>query len=369
MDAMTQYMIIILSFVVCTLLLCGTLVQTQRQASKKPRTFLALCYFLSAILMFAKLLITSQQGVPASYPVLPAFNLYGGLLILLLLFLYPIEILNPGWLTPRKVLLLFLPLIIASLFMYVIPLEFRGLFSISQVWEHITEFNVWFRILMLFAFIIPYSLTLLFIPYNWTKSSVDSKWIHSYTLGVQGISLLYILFMLTGSIWVSALHLTYVVLFISWITYQELYLRMIPTQDKFMAEYLPPAASLPEINTPIPQQSTPCPEWEKLILQMDEQELWRNPNLTLDSLSKSLCTNRTTCLLMLQQQGYSGYSEFINRRRIKAFTEAVNNSQVNTQELFYKVGFRSRSTALRNFRLYMGCTVSEFIQRTATSCL
>lgn len=367
MDAITQYMNIALSFVVCTFLLCGALVWTQRRASKKPRIFLAVCYLLSAIIMFIRLLMTYRQGIPAGYPVLPVLNLFGGLLFLLSFYLYPVEIVNPGWLTSRKVLLFFLLFIIATFVVSVIPLEFRELSSIAQVWEHITEPNVWLRILMLFACIIP-SLILLLIPYNCKKGSAGNKWIRTYTIGVQGISLLYILFMLTGSILVSALHLTYVVLFISWSAYRELYLRLIPTQRKCVAENSFSAVSLPEksaLVVPAPEQSAPNPLWEKLSLQMDEEELWRNSDLTLGDLAKSLHTNRTTLSVVIQQQGYSGYTEFINRRRIEAFTEALNSRKsVNVQQLFYEVGFRSKSTALRNFRLYMGCTPGEYIQRT-----
>lgn len=369
MEAVTQYMIIALSFVVCTSSLCSILVWTQRQANKKPRIFLAVYYFLSAIIMFIRLLMICQQGVPDNYPVLPSLNLYGGLLFLLLLYLYPVEIVNPGWLTSRKIFLLFLPLIIATLVMYVIPVKFRDLSSITQTWEYITELNVKLRILMLFACIIPYSLILLFTPYNWKKSSVDCKWIRIYTVGVQGILLLYILFMLTGSILVSALHLTYIVLFISWVAYQELYLRLIPTLEKYMTEDSSPIVSLPEKSIaiiPVQQQPATSPLWEKLTLQMNEKELWRDPDLTLETLSNNLYTNRTTLSVLIQQQGYAGYAEFINRRRIEAFVEAVNsNKSINTQQLFYEVGFRSKSTALRNFRLYMGCTPGEYIQRGA----
>lgn len=101
---------------------------------------------------------------------------------------------------------------------------------------------------------------------------------------------------------------------------------------------------------------------------MNEQELWRNPDLTLQDLAKSLNTNRTTLSAMIQQQGYTGYSDFINRRRIEAFTEAVDSRKsINIQQLFYEVGFRSKSTALRNFRLYFGCTPGEYIQKASNS--
>lgn len=356
---------IALHFAICTLLLCGIVIWAQRGTNKKPRTYLAIFYVLSASMILIRLLLIYKQGISVSrYPILPASNLYGGLLIILFFFLYPIEVVSPGWFSPRRMLLLFLPLVIITLVLFIIPFDFRELSSIMQVWEHIAEPNVWFRVLMLFACIIPYSLTLLFIPYNWKRSRVDCRWIRTYTLGAQGISLLFILFMLTGSFLVSAVHITYYTVLLAWIAYQELYLRLTPAVVSVRADTADAVPS-PEKSVLLSRQVANNPLWERLTLQMDEKELWRTPDLTLENLSKNLYTNRTTLSALIQQQGYSGYTEFINRRRIEAFIEAVNGSKsINMQQLFYEAGFRSKSTALRNFRLYMGCTPGEYIQRT-----
>lgn len=358
MGTMAQYMNIALHFVVCTFLLCGILVWMQRKENKRPRTYLSVCFILEAIIVFVRLLMTYDVGVPDGYQVLSLLNLYGGLLFLLLLYLYPIEMVNPGWLKGGKMLLLFTPLIVMAVILVVVPFEFRELDSLLHLCQYILEPNVWFRVLMLFACIVPYSLLLLFIPYNWRVSNVNGRWIRDYTIAVQGIGVLYLLFVITGSIFVSMLHLIYVMIFISWVTYQELYLRLISVQTTL------PDSSMPVKNIQKPQKIVSNPLWEKLKVHMDEKELWREPDMTLEELSGRLNTNRTTLSSMIQQQGYSGYPEFINRRRIEAFTQALHSGDsTNMQQLFYGVGFRSKSTAVRNFCLYMGCTPSEYIRR------
>lgn len=48
-------------------------------------------------------------------------------------------------------------------------------------------------------------------------------------------------------------------------------------------------------------EAAPCnPLWMKLALQMDEKELWRNPDLTLEDLSRNPDTNRTTLSARIQ---------------------------------------------------------------------
>lgn len=363
MNGIAQYMSFILHFVVCTSLLCGVLVWMQRSGNRKPRISLSVCFILISTIMVFRLVLAYLHGIPAEYPVLPVVNLYGGLLCLLLLYLYPIEVVNPGWFSPGRALLLFMPLIVSAVILFVVRFEFRELDSILQVWRYIGEPNVWFRILILLVCIIPYSVLLLFVPYNWKRSSVNSRWILSYTVGVQGIGLLYVVLMFTGSILVSALHLTYSLLFVMWVTYQELWLRLIPksTDNKVKAQ---PAQVMSEKSTSMLESVDLHPLWRKLTILMDEEELWREPDLTLEHLANRLSTNRTTLSALIQHQGYAGYTDFINRRRIEAFTEAVESSRfVNTQQLFYDVGFRSKSTALRNFRLYVGCTPGEYIQK------
>lgn len=82
--------------------------------------------------------------------------------------------------------------------------------------------------LILLLCFIPYTILLLRIPYKWQQNSVDSKWIYKYVIGIQAIGLLFSTVVLTGSVPVSCIHLLYGMLFFLYITYQELYLRLLP---------------------------------------------------------------------------------------------------------------------------------------------
>lgn len=114
-------------------------------------------------------------------------------------------------------------------------------------------------------------------------------------------------------------------LFFLYVTYQELYLRLLPASVNQTVISQIVLSTAPLGDSTEKDETTPRNSlWEKLTRQMDEKELWRNPDLMLEDLAKNLYTNRTTLSALIQQQGYSGYSEFINRRRVEAFVEAVN---------------------------------------------
>lgn len=365
---MPELLFAILHFLVYTLLISGVLLCLQSKGNRRARIYLAIFSFVTASELAYRLFVAYQTGTISTVDeVLPIYVLIMGVLEILLMYLYPLEVLSPKWLTHKRLFLLFLPWLLVGCLCVLIYPDIRYLSSFSQMIEYIGEFNVWFRLLILLLCFIPYTILLLRIPYKWQQSSVDNKWIYKYVIGGQGIGFLFSAVVLTGSLTVSCIHLLYSILFFLYVTYQELYLRLIPSsRNGEVFQLTRKAIDLLENLTEQSESTLQNPLWEKLIFLMDEKELWRNPDLTLEDLSKSLNTNRTTFSALIQQQYHFGYSEFINRRRIEAFVKEVESGNaINTQQLFYEVGFRSRSTALRNFRLYIGCTPGEYIHKVA----
>lgn len=103
------------------------------------------------------------------------------------------------------------------------------------------------------------------------------------------------------------------------------------------------------------------PLCKRILLHMNRTYNYRNSDLSLNMLASSLFTNRTTLSNALHELGYSSFNNYINTLRIEEFIQRVQNSATsNYQDVFYDVGFRSRATALRNFKQYTGKTPSEF---------
>ena len=362
---MMQLSDIVLSFTVCIFLYNGVLLWIRRIPGDRSRLFLSIT-FLASGLGFLFRLIMVGRGVPAAPQVLTLYSLAFGFLALLLLLLYPAEVISPGWLNLKRALKASSPYILLSLIVLVVPFDFRPLSSFQEIWRYAYEPNVWIRLLMLAVFV-PYCLLLFYIPFNWKYSSATKAWIYKYTFIIQVVSILFFCSTLTGLPAVSISHHLWCLLACCYMTYQEFNVRLRvprgpagqePAPGTGAAEPVQSALLLPD--QPVPEEADPL--WEKLDLLMNREELWRNPDLTLESLSSRLLTNRTTLSRVIRKNTSLGYKEFINRRRIEEVLKLIDSGELfYIQDAFFRVGFRSRSTALRYFREFTGVTPSEYI--------
>lgn len=362
MEIKTGLLSAMLHFAVCAFLLSTILLCIRRRSDDKSRIYLAIAFFI-AVVSFGLRLSAGYAGRPLTYNVLPITNLYVGLFALMTYFLYPIEVIRPGWLNFRRGVLFFSPWLLLTLLLVCIPFRFTVLTSFTDMIGHIGEFNVWFRLLIVVIGIIPYSIMLFRIPYNYKTSSADCSWISTYTVGIQGIGVFYTLFMLTGSMAVSIAHVTYCTLFCLFVIYQELFLRInVPFVPQETPAELPAPPVIPDETTTLGKEKE-NPLWIQLNELIDREQLWRNPDTNITKLAVLLDTNRNKLTRIIQEQGYDGYKEFINRRRIDEFLKiADSDNYVNVLDTFFKVGFRSKATALRNFKEYTGMLPSEYLQ-------
>ena len=94
-----------------------------------------------------------------------------------------------------------------------------------------------------------------------------------------------------------------------------------------------------------------------------EQQGWRNPELSLQSLSEELASNRTYLGEAFKKFAGCTFSEYVAKRRIEyVVSELKRNPKANLQALFSYAGFRQRSTAYRNFQKIMGVTLTEYLE-------
>lgn len=97
---------------------------------------------------------------------------------------------------------------------------------------------------------------------------------------------------------------------------------------------------------------------------MNNTQAWQNPDLSVDKLISVLYTNRTSLLKVIQLHGYSGYTSYVNGKRVAEFIQIINRQKsFNYQQAFFDAGFRSKTTAQRNFKVITGMTPSEYFQK------
>lgn len=351
----------ILHFAASAFVISGILLWLRRKSGGKARAYLSAVCLFSGLCFFTRLFGTNT-GTITFDSVLPLQNLIGGSVVMIMFYIYPIEVISPGWFTKKRTVMLSLPCLVILAVTLFAPIQYRALSSFSDILQYAGEPNVWIRLLILLIIQL-YVFVTTIVPHNWRRSSVSNLWIRFYTSLIFCMGVLYGLFLITGIPEISSLHLLFCFLFCILITYQELFLRIeVPAAVLLEPTTVDYPAPVTEIL--IEENQNIHPLWTELGRLMKEQELWRNPDLTQEYLATLLKTNRTTLSDVIRENGFLGYKEYVNRIRIDEYLKIVNSEQyVSSQEAFFRVGYRSRMTALRYFQQFLGCTPSEYLNR------
>lgn len=370
-----QILASIIQFSSCTTLLFAALLWMRRNGNRS-RVYFSVAYTVCGIDLFIRI-FSIYSDKPFNFEALQPTALYMALIEIPLFLFYLIEVVNPGWLTWRKIGILCTPWLLWNICLLIPGLHFRELNTLGDVFRYIGEANVWLRLLFVLL-ILPYNILLYRIPYNWRRSSADRGLVRIYGSGFIVLALLFAVSSVSGLVAMSSLHLAYGILFCFCTAYYELFIRLQVPKEKIIAENdreltltspeIPCATSCETDEECQPDErgedvgKTMEEQWCKISQEIENKRPWRNPDMSIVALADLLQTNRTTLSRLFQEQGYDGgYKEFINRRRIADFLELMERQpRMNMQDAFFEAGYRSRMTALRNFKEYMGMGPSEY---------
>ena len=102
--------------------------------------------------------------------------------------------------------------------------------------------------------------------------------------------------------------------------------------------------------------------WRKITLLLNNNDKWRDPDLSLSSMSELLESNRTYVGEAFKRNARMTFIEYLTKRRIGYVIDALQaNHNADIRELLNYVGYRQRSTAWRNFQKITGMTPTEFV--------
>lgn len=373
-------------------LFCALLLWLKRNEGERARHFLVWSWLAcAAIFMIRVVLQYSSHSDYATAEILPVASLLGGLACVTVLLIYPIEVVSPHWLNAKRFLLVFSPMLLMVGIcgaMHGCGVEFRKLSTFEELARYWTEANVWIRFLLC-AVIIVYSFLIFYIPRNKMRSNTTIKWMRSYSIGLQGISILYFGINLFGLYPSGVFHIIYFLFFTAYITYQELFLRLFITPQERLVAVIPPLQEEKQEDAPqnepieqselelaleelAPQADSKIAEllpeqtsllWIQLEAYMKSEEPWRDPNIALAILADAVRSNRTTISTLIQKAGHENFYAYIAHYRIEAFCLAAREGLVNNiQDTFFEIGFRNRNTALNQFKKQMGMTPSDYLR-------
>lgn len=109
---------------------------------------------------------------------------------------------------------------------------------------------------------------------------------------------------------------------------------------------------------------------KKLKLLMEKDQVFLNPDLNLELLSRYLEVTEKNCSYILNQGLNVNFNQYINKYRIDAFKKRIEQGENKTYtltSLAYECGFNSKSTFNRVFKLNCGITPSEFVRTAQNS--
>ena len=97
-----------------------------------------------------------------------------------------------------------------------------------------------------------------------------------------------------------------------------------------------------------------------LSKMMEEDKLYREPNLSLDTLAQKLGVSRHLLSQFLNDYLKSNFYTFINQYRIEEACLLLQENKFSVEAIAYEVGFNSRSSFFTSFKKLKGTTPSKY---------
>lgn len=292
--------------------------------------------------------------------------------------MYPIEVVSPGWITWKRLLKIYAPAIGLALFYYVtlrMGVEYPLYDTVGDMAKDIWSFQVIFRLILALLIFTP-AVLLYYVPFTRRYNNTDHKWMRGYITAVMINMIAYLVANIDDSFAVCSAYIVVSILCSMYIIYQELYVRLIRqpidsilSKPKTEIEWQPMVDGEPENELKTVKLDSAGQKeldlFKRLENYMNSTQAWQDPDLSTGKLASVLYTNRTSLLKAIQNHGYSGYVSYVNGKRVAEFIQIVNQqgAACNYIQTFFDVGFRSKATALRNFKDITGVIPSEYFQK------
>ena len=328
---------------------CGVLLWRRRnETGDRSRHIQAVLSWISSFFSLMFIFRTLHGSLVVNGAYLEPEHTFVPLLCQMTFFLYPLEVIRPVASPARVYSFFFSPLLLLFMIGMCAGIEYTPIYSRADLLAHISEPNVIFRLFTLVVMLF-YAFSLFLVSYNRKKSSADSGFIRNYAIGFCLLGVLHFCAQLSHAyIFILLHHIVWLSFFFS-IAYYELHERLpLPKEEEDANDTAVTA-----------RQGI----WKRILFIVEENDGWKRPDLGLQQLADELSSNHTYVSEAFKENTGLTFNEYISKRRITyVLDELKRNPNANIHELFSIVGYRQRSTAVRNFQKITGLTPAEYME-------
>lgn len=357
-------------------LLASLLLVFRRKEGDRSRLILAVIILFSVFNYFTRFIDLLTGNNPEL--VVSAKLLLQANFMILGYIMYPIEVIAPGWLNRWRILRLY-SYWIALVIVYEVS-KWAGMYyipfnSLLEMIPYAGRFEVGFRLILSLLIFLPGIIVFLIHRTKLYRNS-DHIWVRKYVFTLSLNALAYLIVLLFNN---PVFNIVYYYISVGcslYIVYMELFDRLIVKTADTTPATQEDNSYVAETDTIVPGADQAFTEDKALIETkesilisrlehyMNSTKAWRNPDLSLSTLALELMTNRTSLANALREVGHENYTLYVNRLRTEDFIHQIESGKIsNFLDAFFVAGFRSRSTALRNFRQFTGTTPSEYFSK------
>lgn len=329
------------------------LLQFRHQSWDLARRILAFLTIFCGIMAFYRVFVIVHSPLQNGFTeLLPPANVLLVLITQGFLYFYPRTLMEPTWLrwnNPR-VYWLVVPLVLITIGFLLFIGQWTKLHAFQDIMETMSKPDVLIRVVAL-DMMLPFSIIYLFLPYNWRQSGASLSWIRLYSVGAFGFFVLHTVFFLTGYLQLRIVQQLW-----------EMAFMIITCNFELQDRFIPKSPTIEDTpSDPMEESWGETSLWDRVCVLIEKDQVWRNPDLTLPLMAQFCGTNITYLSNAIKENTGGGFNTYINKVRIQFVTDAMRKDpRQDIQQLCYEAGYRSRTTAWRNFKEIVGVTPTEF---------
>lgn len=362
-----------------------------RSKKNKARKTLGFMILLWGIAYLTRLIgfYQPEDTFSQSYSLFRANVLIVGNIYITLMYLFPMQVIIPGWLNAKRIILLFAPIgLIACIYyigMSILNQNPEILVSYAQIGESFLHFNVWYRLIFILSNVVYLVVIIRWLVghekkyIQWkndnyaNQDNMDISWMNAYICIIGLISFAYLLVLAYGTQIPVIIHSLIVAVSFSYIFYKGLFYESPYPEDFFSDEpkkkkdeddTIPLVIEAAEAQTPLNEMTfeSRIPSYISTLKKwLDEEKPYLYKDFKLTDVARVLPLNRSYLSRVFNEGFGRNFSEVIGAYRVH-YSKTIIEKKPDLP--LYKVaqlsGFNSDSTFIRVFKQETGITPSQY---------